>query len=143
MLEEPFVGFVDSEFAWCFDRSALVGGSAPGRHLVLVAPGSRDLAQWPAWRLTREALRALEAHAPAAARRAVLDSRVIKEPRAAPSLTPEVARARPSPTTPIPGLGLAGDWTDTGLPATLEGAAQSGHAAAAALDRYLASLPPC
>jgi len=41
-----------------------------------------------------------------------------------------VAALRPGPETPVPGLVLAGAWTDTGWPATLEGAVLSGHAAA-------------
>jgi predicted NAD/FAD-dependent oxidoreductase len=39
----------------------------------------------------------------------------------------------------VPGLFLAGDWIDTGLPATIEGAVVSGHAAAEAVIRYLTS----
>jgi uncharacterized protein with NAD-binding domain and iron-sulfur cluster len=56
---------------------------------------------------------------------------VIREPRATFSLAPGQPR-RPSTRTPVRGLFLAGDWIDTGLPATIEGAVRSGHWAAEA-----------
>jgi hydroxysqualene dehydroxylase len=138
-LGESFAGFVDGEFAWAFDQGPVPGRSL--RQLALVAPGSRSLADLASHRLVRLARQALEAHEPAFTTRALHDARVVKEPHAAPSLTPEAAGARPGVETPVPGLVLAGDWTDTSLPATLESAAWSGHRAAETLDRYLASLP--
>jgi squalene-associated FAD-dependent desaturase len=141
-LAEPFVGFVDSDFAWCFDRTALGGAEGPGRQLSLVAPGARALLGQRAEAIADAAIDALAAHTGALAERAVTARRVVKEPRAAPSLTPEAAGARPAVRTDHPGLVLAGDWTDTGLPATLEGAAQSGHAAARALHRRLGGTRP-
>ncbi|MCG8694173.1 MAG: FAD-dependent oxidoreductase, partial [Minwuiales bacterium] len=59
--------------------------------------------------------------------------RVIKERRATFAQTPEEIRRRPGTRTRMSNLILAGDWTDTGFPATIEGAIRSGHAAAAAL----------
>ena len=58
---------------------------------------------------------------------------VVREPRAGFSLAPG-SPDRPGPITPLPGFFLAGDWTDTGLPATIEGAVKSGHAAASAVQ---------
>ncbi len=60
---------------------------------------------------------------------------VVKERRATFAATPEQARRRPGAATRWPNLLLAGDWTDTGLPATIEGAIRSGHTAAAILNR--------
>ena len=54
---------------------------------------------------------------------------VVREPRATFSLAPGQP-ARPSTETGVRGLWLAGDWIDTGLPATIEGAVRSGHSAA-------------
>lgn len=57
--------------------------------------------------------------------------RVIKEKRATIAQTPEIVAARPATVTNTENVFLAGDWTDTGLPATIEGAIRSGHAAVA------------
>ena len=65
----------------------------------------------------------------------VLNATVVREPRATFSLAPGQP-PRPGTETPVPGLFLAGDWTDTGLPATIEGAVRSGHAAADAVTNY-------
>ncbi|HUK35962.1 MAG TPA: FAD-dependent oxidoreductase, partial [Vicinamibacterales bacterium] len=54
---------------------------------------------------------------------------VVREPRATFSLAPGQP-ARPESSTSVPGLFLAGDWIETGLPATIEGAVRSGHCAA-------------
>lgn len=56
--------------------------------------------------------------------------RAIKEKRATFAATPDALARRPGPATRWPNLVLAGDWTATGLPATLESAARSGHKAA-------------
>jgi len=56
--------------------------------------------------------------------------RVIKERRATIAQTPDVAARRPSTKTILPNLFLAGDWTDTGLPASIESSVQSGISAA-------------
>jgi squalene-associated FAD-dependent desaturase len=56
---------------------------------------------------------------------------IVKERRATFAATPEQAALRPPAATQFPNLWLAGDWTDTGLPATIEGAVRSGQKAAA------------
>jgi uncharacterized protein with NAD-binding domain and iron-sulfur cluster len=60
-------------------------------------------------------------------------AKVITEQRAVYSPTPEIETYRPSQRTPVPNLFLAGDWTATGWPATMEGAVRSGYLAAEAL----------
>ena len=57
-------------------------------------------------------------------------ARIIKEKRATIAQTPDMVRRRPPMQTSIRNLRLCGDWTDTGLPATIEGALRSGHKAA-------------
>ncbi|MBL8709796.1 MAG: FAD-dependent oxidoreductase, partial [Rhodospirillaceae bacterium] len=59
--------------------------------------------------------------------------RVVKEKRATFAATPEQLRRRPGPRTSFSNLYLAGDWTETGWPSTIEGAIQSGFNAAAAI----------
>jgi uncharacterized protein with NAD-binding domain and iron-sulfur cluster len=58
---------------------------------------------------------------------------VLKEKQATMAPSPECDRLRPGLATPISNLFLAGDWIQTGLPATIESAVASGHAAAAAI----------
>jgi squalene-associated FAD-dependent desaturase len=138
-LEEPFVGFAGEPFAWCFDRTALVpSGAGTFRHVVLVAPGDRALAARRAADLIALARATLAAFAPATRDRRVVFARAVCERHAAPSLTPEAAAARPPVATGDPAIALAGDWIGTGLPATLEGAAWSGHHAAERLAAFLA-----
>ena len=59
-----------------------------------------------------------------------MKSAVLKEARATFSVVPGLDRVRPPQTTPYPGLFLAGDWTATGWPSTMEGAVRSGRLAA-------------
>jgi squalene-associated FAD-dependent desaturase len=61
--------------------------------------------------------------------------RIVKERRATFAQTPAAMRRRPGPKTRLKNLFLAGDWTDTGLPATIESAVRSGHRAAAAISK--------
>jgi zeta-carotene desaturase len=77
---------------------------------------------------TRQVIQAL----PAASTRRLVRSVVIREQRSTFSLEPG-APPRPPTRTPVPGVFLAGDWTETGLPATIEGAVLSGHRAADAV----------
>ena len=73
-------------------------------------------------------------HAFAGAQQAkLLRSRVVTDPRSVFSITPEVQRLRPPATTALPWLHLAGDWIDTGWPATMEGAVIGGRMAAASI----------
>jgi zeta-carotene desaturase len=137
VLREPFVGLVDGVFAWYFDRNALAEDSGGNRHVALVAPGARALLDLPAARIADIALSTLARYTQVLERRQLIDYRVIKEPHAAPSLTPEVEEHRPGQETREAGLALAGDWTATGLPATLESAASSGHQAARLLHASL------
>lgn len=67
--------------------------------------------------------------------------RVIKERRATIAQTPEVLANRPVATTTLNNLFIAGDWTNTGLPATIEGSIQSGRRAAHLAIRRMTKIP--
>jgi uncharacterized protein with NAD-binding domain and iron-sulfur cluster len=75
----------------------------------------------------------LEAVWPAARQARLLHGRVVAQPAAVFSVQPGVDRFRPPQRTPVPNLALAGDWTATGWPATMESAVRSGRRAVAAL----------
>jgi zeta-carotene desaturase len=103
--------------------------------VAVVASGADLLVRQDNDALTAMAVDHMARALPALRARRVRRSVVIREPRATFSLAPGLP-PRPQTVTPVRGLFLAGDWTDTGLPGTIEGAAQSGHAAAdAALSR--------
>ena len=105
----------------------------------------RALGRYPAQvlpALREEILPALAALLPAARSARVLDSFVTREPQATFDPAPGQAALRPTPVTAYPGLVLAGAWTATGWPATMEGAVRSGLAAAAALDDAAPAVRP-
>jgi uncharacterized protein with NAD-binding domain and iron-sulfur cluster len=110
-----------------FQKQAIFGGHA--RHLSVVASGADDLAGMDNERITDLAVAQLMRALPQLVSRRVRHSVVVREPRATFSLAPG-GPPRPGTITPLPGFYLAGDWTDTGLPGTIEGAVRSGHAAA-------------
>ena len=74
---------------------------------------------------------------PAAREARLVDARVVTDPTAVLSVRPGVDAARPASTTAVPNLFLAGDWTATGWPSTMEGAVRSGRLAALAVGRHL------
>jgi uncharacterized protein with NAD-binding domain and iron-sulfur cluster len=76
---------------------------------------------------------------PAARSARIVSSMVTRDPVATFRGAPGTAAHRPSTETRLPGVYLAGAWTDTGWPATMEGAVRSGLAAAAAVRRHLAA----
>jgi zeta-carotene desaturase len=83
--------------------------------------------------LTQTALAELRQALPESRSARVLRATVVREKRASFSLAPGQP-ARPACRTDVPGVFLAGDWIETGLPATIEGAAASGRMAAEAVS---------
>jgi hydroxysqualene dehydroxylase len=130
VMAEPFAGMPGRTMQWVFDKRLAFGGRAS--HLSLVSSGAAAIASRPNEELTALAAEEIRASLPAARDATVVRATVIRERRATFSLAPGQPR-RPGSITPIEGLFLAGDWTDTGLPATIEGAVISGHAAAKAI----------
>ncbi len=132
VMSYPFVGLIGGPMHWVFDKSTLFGEQAG--HLSIVASGADALARLDNAAVTREATTHLAQALPAVRERTLLRSVVVREQRATFSLAPG-SPVRPGIETPVPGFFLAGDWTDTGLPGTIEGAVQSGHRAADAVLR--------
>jgi squalene-associated FAD-dependent desaturase len=126
----PHVVLVDCVGQWLFNR----GEAAPGEHYVQVVVSAarqfRGLGQEEVKRLITEELGRLF---PAAAIARLLRGRVVTEHQATFCAVPGVDRWRPSQASPLRNLLLAGDWTATGWPATMEGAVRSGYLAAEAL----------
>ncbi len=127
VLPAPFVGLPGRTFQWAFDKRQVFGDSAA--HLSLVSSGAAAVVAESNERLEALACGELSAALPAGRSARLLRSLVVRERRATFSLAPGQP-ARPAARTPVDGLLLAGDWTETGLPATIEGAVVSGHRAA-------------
>jgi glycine/D-amino acid oxidase-like deaminating enzyme len=134
VMDEPFIGLPGRLMQWVFDKRTVFGETAS--HLSLVSSGADDVLRWSNPQLVEAALDELRGALPRVADAGLLRATVIREPRATFSLAPGQPR-RPGTRTAVDGLFLAGDWIDTGLPATIEGAVRSGHIAAAA------ALSPC
>jgi uncharacterized protein with NAD-binding domain and iron-sulfur cluster len=115
---------------WVFDKRLVLGDDAS--HLSLVSSGAEQIVARSNDELVALALREVRSALPAARNTTVVRTVVVREKRATFSLAPGQPR-RPGTTTSVKGLVLAGDWIDTGPPATIESAVLSGHLAAAAV----------
>jgi len=128
-----FAAFVRSELQWVFNRSRAGGeDETRGQHLVVSISAPGEL-----FSLTREELRArllpqLHRALPVSRDAVLTHYAVVKEPEA--TFVPAPGLPRPGPRTALANLYLAGAYTDTGWPATMESAVRSGLAAAAAVD---------
>jgi len=130
-METDMVGVIGRTVQWAFDRrSILKGGRRAGSMVACVVSAAHELSSRPPARIVETAVADLRSVYPIAARATLTRSVVIKEKRATFSAVPGVEKLRPGPMTGIGGFYLAGDWTDTGLPATIEGAVKSGFTAA-------------
>jgi predicted NAD/FAD-dependent oxidoreductase len=130
VMDEPFVGLPGRAMQWVFDKRLAFGERAS--HLSLVSSGACAIAGRTNSELIHLAAGEIRRSLPGAAAAQVVRATVVRERRATFSLAPGQPR-RPGTRTNVPGLFLAGDWIDTGLPATIEGAVLSGHAAARAV----------
>jgi squalene-associated FAD-dependent desaturase len=136
VLTAPFVAVVGSDVQWVFDRTAQSGlaASGPGAQLIAVSlSAADDIVDVPVAELRARLLPALTAILPALRDADVLDFFVTREPRATFRPRPGSAALRPATRTTLPSLVVAGAYTATGWPATMESAVRSGDAAAAAL----------
>lgn len=130
VLDAPFVGLPGREMQWVFDKRAVFEGAAS--HLSLVSSGAASLAALSNQDIVERALADMRSAFPRTAGAAIRHAGVIRERHATFSVAPGEPD-RPRALTPLAGFVLAGDWTDTALPGTIESAAASGHTAACAL----------
>ena len=133
VVDRPMLGLRDSEMEWVFDKGRLHGRVGAPQHLSFIASAAYRSVPKPNAELVEAALSALRRYFPSMADAAVTRSLVQREPQATFASTPELEALRPGPVSEVEGLYLAGDWTDTGLPATIEGAVRSGQRAADAI----------
>jgi squalene-associated FAD-dependent desaturase len=138
VTELPFAAAVDSPVQWVFDKTK-PAGLLSGQYLAVSLSAADTFVDTPAAALRELFVPALEQLFPAAAGAAITDFFVTRERQATFRQEPGSGALRPGASTPVPGLTLAGAWTDTGWPDTMEGAVRSGHLAAQVLIGELAS----
>jgi squalene-associated FAD-dependent desaturase len=136
----PFAAGVDTPVQWVFDKTSQAGVPS-GQYLAVSISAADDLIDVPTAELRQLFVPALEQLFPAAVGAGIRDFFVTRERRATFRQAPGAGALRPGAATSVPGLALAGAWTSTGWPDTMEGAVRSGHAAAQQLIRELATLP--
>jgi squalene-associated FAD-dependent desaturase len=146
VMTEPFVTLLDTTTQWVFNKTALYGASngasartKEGQYLQLVISASYDLLQKSRQEIIDLCMKEVRQALPAVRDAQLVKATVIKEAAATFSPEPGVDRWRPKQETSVRGLFLAGDWTDTGWPATMEGAVRSGYLAAEAVLRAAGS----
>ena len=131
VLRRPFFAALGSPVQWVFDRTD-ASGLTEGQYLALSQSAAEDEIDSPVSELRERYLPELERLLPAARGAEVRDFFVTRERTATFAPAPGVGRLRPTARTRVPGLFLAGAWTATGWPATMEGAVRSGFSAAGA-----------
>ncbi len=117
---------------WVFCGQQIARQARP-LHCQVVISGSGELNRRRREEVVAQVRSELEAIWPAARAAQLVRWRMVTEPAAVFSMRPGIQRLRPPQQTPIANLALAGDWTATGWPATMEGAVRSGYAAAEAV----------
>jgi squalene-associated FAD-dependent desaturase len=151
VMTEPFVTLLDTHTQWIFNKSARSSAAneshpdhsntrdssidqrSATQYLQLVISASYDLLQEPRQKIIDLCLAEVRQAIPAARSANLIKATVIKETAATFSPVPGIDRWRPAQRSPVSNLFLAGDWTATGWPATMEGAVRSGYLAAEAV----------
>jgi squalene-associated FAD-dependent desaturase len=137
----PFVGFIGTTTQWLFNKRRIFtqrGETHPG-YMSFVISGARKLVEYGNDDILEIVLNDLHAMIPASRDANVIKSIVLKEKQA--TMAPDLRShdLRPTAKTPIPNFFLAGDWIQTGLPATIESAVISGRAAASQVAARVSS----
>jgi zeta-carotene desaturase len=124
----PHATLLDRTMQWMFNKDA-------GRYLQLVVSASHDLTALSRKEIIDLAIGDLRLFFPRVHDARLVKAHVVKEQRATFSAAPETESLRPGTACAIPNVHLAGDWTRSGWPATMEGAVRSGYIAAEAVAK--------
>ena len=140
VIDLPHAVLVGRVSQWVFRGTEGIG---PRGHCQVVISASRGLAQEDRQVVVDQVVAELREVFHAARDAVLLDAKVVTDPTAVLSVRPGVDARRPAASTRVPNLFLAGDWTATGWPSTMEGAIRSGRTAAAAVAARLGiDVPP-
>ena len=135
VMKPEFVALLNGRLQWAFNRSRMLGSTSAGQYIACVISGASEFVDEEKDTLVQMAVEDLSAVFPSVRSAILKHSLVVKEIRATFTPIPGSETWRPGTTTETSGLFLAGDWTNTGYPATIEGAALSGRKAAEAVLR--------
>jgi squalene-associated FAD-dependent desaturase len=130
VTDRKFIGLIGTEVQWLFNKDAISLNSKNSNHIALIISAANNYTGWTKSELVKMALRDLHHLIPQSREANLLHSTIVKERDATISHTVESDRLRPEAQTSISNFIVAGDWTNTGLPATIESAVLSGHRAA-------------
>ncbi len=127
-----FAAFLNTPLQWAFNKSRLWGQEGEGQYIDISLSGAHHFAGIPAAETIQLFEKEMQALFPAARGAQLKRALVVKQRDATFAPRPGIRALRLSQRTPLPNLFLAGDWTDTGWPATMESAVRSGRLAAGA-----------
>jgi squalene-associated FAD-dependent desaturase len=127
VMDIDFVGLINKNLQWVFNKHRIMGEAhKPDNYITAIISGAHKYIHLTKDELVSLAIKDLTEVFPMIKTAILKHSIVIKEKRATFSATSDIEQYRPNYETPIENLFLTGDWTNTGLPATIEGAVQSG-----------------
>jgi hydroxysqualene dehydroxylase len=130
VIDRQFTGLIGTRCQWVFNKDLILSTDKKTNQIAVIISAARDFVDWTRDALVEMAVSELHEMLPASREAKLIQSAIVKEREATMAHTVESDHLRPGPRTSISNLILAGDWTDTGLPATIESAVFSGHAAA-------------
>ena len=130
IIDREFVGLLGTRSQWIFNKDLILSPGKQSNQVAVIISAARDFVDWTKNDLVDMAISDLHELLPLSRSATLLHSVIVKEREATLSHSVESDRLRLGPRTSIPNLILAGDWTDTGLPATIESAVMSGDVAA-------------
>jgi hypothetical protein len=131
VIDLPHAVLLGTLSQWVF-RAGDDDGSTERGYCQVVISGSHDLLGADRNQLRDSVVDELRRLFPHAREARLLDSRIVTDPQAVVSVRPGIEAVRPAAVTDVPNLFLAGDWTATGWPSTMEGAVRSGRLASSA-----------
>ncbi len=139
VTELGYAAVIGRRIQWIFNQSSRHAGAFSadngGAYLGLVVSASDDWMKTPRQVIIDQAMEDLESLLPAVRQAKLLKAIVVKEGRATFAPRPGCDALRPGPSSPLPNFSIAGDWVQTGWPATMESAVRSGYQAAEVLLR--------
>lgn len=134
VIDREFVGLLGTRSQWIFNKDLILPAEKRSNQIAVIISAARDFVDWTRDALVEMALSDLHELLLESRSAELLHSVIVKEREATLSHTVESDNLRLGPRTSVLNLILAGDWTDTGLPATIESAVMSGDVAAKVLS---------